>query len=175
MSESTTSRRRPLTGGESTLPAGMRSTRATRALLALLRSQAAQRLSAADAEAALARLGVAVNRVTVFRALDRLAQAGLLQRQVDNDRVTRYQWRTEGVAGQRSTVVTAIAYGEEGCMAYFRCLHCQQRVAVDAAAPAVRRALQGLARSLQGLGQLQQTELQGLCRACLPASTASAA
>ena len=146
----------------------MRSTRATRALLALLRSQSAQRLSAADAEAALARLGVVVNRVTVFRALDRLAQAGLLQRQVDDDRVTRYQWCSDSASMPRMSEETV-------WLAHFRCQQCLQRVVVDAASPGMRHALQALARSLQDLGQLQQVELQGCCAACLAMRPAASA
>ncbi|MDR2324453.1 MAG: transcriptional repressor [Acidovorax sp.] len=161
MTASSVSRRRSLLAGESALPAGMRSTRATRALLALLRSQSAQRLSAADAEAALARLGVVVNRVTVFRALDRLAQAGLLQRRVDDDRVTRYQWRGDSTPTQQVPGPV-----EEGWVMHFRCQQCQQRVAVDIAAPGIGQALQGLARSLLAVGQVQQLELQGCCAAC---------
>ncbi|RYF45160.1 MAG: Fur family transcriptional regulator, partial [Comamonadaceae bacterium] len=53
----------------------MRSTRATRAVLRLLGDQPAVALSEAEVEAALARAGVAVNRVTVYRLLDRLAAA----------------------------------------------------------------------------------------------------
>lgn len=170
MTASSVSRRRTLLAGESALPAGMRSTRATRALLALLRSQSAQRLSAADAEAALARVGVVVNRVTVFRALDRLAQAGLLRRQVGDDRVTRYQWCSDSAAAQRMSGPV-----EEGWVMYFRCQQCQQRVAIDSTAPGIRQALQGLARSLPAVGQLQQLELQGCCTACQATGSAEGA
>jgi Fur family ferric uptake transcriptional regulator len=139
-------------------------------LLALLRSQSAQRLSAADAEAALARLGVVVNRVTVFRALDRLAQAGLLQRRVDDDRVTRYQWCSESAPTQQVP-----GPEKEGWVMHFRCQQCQQRVAVDSAAPGIGQALQGLSRSLLAVGQLQQLELQGCCTACQAMGSAEGA
>lgn len=166
MSKTPVSRRHLLPGGEFPLPVGLRSTRATRALVAVLRSQTTQRLSAAEAEAALARMGVAVNRVTVFRALDRLAHAGLLQRGVDNDRVTRYQWRAESQANPQAAAPLPARGGDSLC-AHFRCLQCRQQVAVDAAAPGVRRALQTLAHTLHDLGELQLAELQGLCSTCL--------
>lgn len=73
-----------------TLPAGMRATKATRALAALYRARPEAALSPAEVQAALVQAGVAVNRVTVYRLLDRCAAAGLLHRQIDSARVTRY-------------------------------------------------------------------------------------
>ena len=130
----------------------MRATRATRALVALLRSQAASRLSAAEVEAALARLGVAVNRVTVFRALDRLTQAGLLQRRVEDDRITRFQWRSDAGRAQASAAPAPVA----------------QRMPVGSAAPAMQASAQTLAAALEqaAVGQLQAVQLHGLCTPC---------
>lgn len=169
---------------ELSLPPGMRATRATRALVALLRSQAATRLSAAEVEAALARLGVAVNRVTVFRALDRLTQAGLLQRRVDDDRITRFQWRSDAGRGQASAVspsqLESVAQNE-ATRVQFHCLRCDQDYPVDSAAPGVQDSVQALAAALQhtAMGQLQTVhsvqcvQLQGLCMPCSNTSTAS--
>ncbi|WP_200933041.1 Fur family transcriptional regulator [Acidovorax sp. Leaf160] len=72
------------------LPAGLRSTRATRAVLQLVAQRAGEALSETQVEAALTQAGVAVNRVTVYRLLDRLAAAGVLRRQVDAQRIARY-------------------------------------------------------------------------------------
>ena len=127
---------RPASSLELSLPPGMRATRATRALVALLRSQAASRLSAAEVEAALARLGVAVNRVTVFRALDRLTQAGLLQRRVEDDRITRFQWRSDAGRAQASAAPAPVA---QRMPVQFHCLRCAQDLPVDSAAPAAAR------------------------------------
>lgn len=169
---------------ELSLPPGMRATRATRALVALLRSQAATRLSAAEVEAALARLGVAVNRVTVFRALDRLTQAGLLQRRVDDDRITRFQWRSDAGRGQVSTASEPVALAQnEATRVQFHCLRCDQDYPVDSAAPAVQDSVQALAAALQhqaaGLLQtvqcVQLVQLQGLCVPCSGATTVTAA
>lgn len=167
---------------ELSLPPGMRATRATRALVALLRSQAATRLSAAEVEAALARLGVAVNRVTVFRALDRLTQAGLLQRRVDDDRITRFQWRSDAGRSQTSAASEPAALTQnEATRVQFHCLRCAQDYPVDSAAPAVRDSVQALAAALQhqAAGQsqtvhsVQCVQLQGLCVPCSNTSTAS--
>lgn len=169
---------------ELSLPPGMRATRATRALVALLRSQAATCLSAAEVEAALARLGVAVNRVTVFRALDRLTQAGLLQRRVDDDRITRFQWRSDAVRGQANAASASqfeSAAQNEATRVQFHCLRCDQDYPVDSAAPGVQDSVQALAAALQhtavGPSQtvhsVQCVQLQGLCMPCSNTSTAS--
>ena len=171
---------------ELSLPPGMRATRATRALVALLRSQAATRLSAAEVEAALARLGVAVNRVTVFRALDRLTQAGLLQRRVDDDRITRFQWRSDAVRSQANAASASqfeSVAQNEATRVQFHCLRCAQDYPVDSAAPAVQDSVQALAAALQhqaaGLLQtvqcVQLVQLQGLCVPCSGATTVTAA
>lgn len=72
------------------LPAGLRSTQATRALLVFFGSNPQAVLSEAEVEVALAQAGVVVNRVTVYRLLKRLSGAGLLRRQVDAQRVVRF-------------------------------------------------------------------------------------
>ena len=72
------------------LPPGLRSTRATRALLAFFGARPEAALSQAEVEVALAQAGITVNRVTVYRLLDRLTEAGLLRRQVDMQRVARF-------------------------------------------------------------------------------------
>ena len=74
----------------------MRATRATRALTALFAAQPHSALSQAQVQAALAQAGVLVNTVTIYRMLGRFAAAGLLQRQVDAARVTRYLRTPEG-------------------------------------------------------------------------------
>ena len=151
------------------LPVGMRSTRATRALLALLRSQSDVRWTAAQVEAALARVGVAVNRVTVFRALDRLTQAGLLQRKVDDDRLTRYQWAKEGAAAPAGKTVNANAAASH--VMRWRCTQCQTSsdLALDASA---QRALRVLAGKLEAGSALQTVELSGVCSQCADAQAA---
>ena len=81
------------------LPPGMRATRATRALAALYEARPNAALSEPEVEAALASAGVAVNKVTVYRMLDRFAAAGLLHKHVDAARVTRYALAPQGEEG----------------------------------------------------------------------------
>ena len=76
--------------GVQSLPAGMRATRATKALLALIDASPEQLWSAAEVQARLDKMGVQVNRVTTYRLLDRLASAGRLVKSVDAERLTRY-------------------------------------------------------------------------------------
>ena len=66
-----------------TLPPGMRATRATRALAALYAAHPEAALSEAEVEAALAAGGAQVNKVTVYRLLERFAAAGLLPQEGD--------------------------------------------------------------------------------------------
>ena len=148
---------------ESGLPTGMRSTRATRALIAWLRSNAQQRYSAAEVEAALARLGVAVNRVTVFRALDRLTQAGMLQKRVESDRVNRYQWQSGSANRQNANpnLVQEPLPATGIVWEYTQC-HVQRAVALGSS---VQLALQVLAQSAQA-ASVQQVAMHGICAAC---------
>ena len=81
------------------LPPGMRATRATRALERLYHERPHAALSEAEVEAALAAAGAPVNRVTVYRMLDRFAAAGLLHKQVDAARVMRYALAPQGEEG----------------------------------------------------------------------------
>ena len=62
------------------LPAGMRATRAVVALLRLLPAQPDGGWTQALVETALQQQGIAVNRVTVYRALDFLLENGLVHR-----------------------------------------------------------------------------------------------
>lgn len=188
------SRRSPAV--ELQLPPGLRATRATRALVALLRSRADSRFTAADTEAALARLGVAVNRVTVFRALDRLAQAGLLQRRVDDDRLTRYQWRSDATEPSGAAAVPVVLPARKAALPaapahataafaaqplpalQFHCLRCGQDFPVQADAAALHDAWQRLQAALQppaaqaGMATVQQWQLQGRCLPCSSPSPA---
>lgn len=116
-----------------TLPAGMRATRAVQALLSLLPAQPEGGWTEALVEIALQKQGVGVNRVTVYRALDRLAQAGLLLRTVDAQRVTRY-WVSETSAPTPS--------------AHMECKACHQPMPLDANVAAVQAALLALQQAV---------------------------
>ena len=62
------------------LPPGMRATRATRALAAVYQARPDAALSEPEVETALAQAGVAVNKVTVYRMLQRLGSKGIIRR-----------------------------------------------------------------------------------------------
>jgi len=70
--------------------AKLRRTPATLALARLYTRAHHAVLSHGEVEQALADEGVAVNRVTVYRLLERFAAAGLLRRSVDAQRVSRF-------------------------------------------------------------------------------------
>ncbi len=139
---------------ERALPQGLRSTRATRALLALMESDPSAARSGTEVVAALERRGVPANRVTVYRLLDRLAVAGLLERHVDGQRVTRY---------------TLAGTPAERWAPRFECSDCHRQIRIaDGAAPlraAMRRVLQALAAA--GHEELAaDIAVQGRCADC---------
>lgn len=144
-----------------TLPEGMRATRAVQALLALLPQQPPQGWTEAAVEAALQERAIHVNRVTVYRALHKLVQAGLLQRSVDAQRLTRY-W--VAVSPQATP------------LAHMECKACHQPMALDASAQAVRTALQALRQAVahnMGLESVAvDVMLQAQCAKCLPSDGA---
>lgn len=138
-----------------TLPAGMRATRAVQALLCLLPQQPDGGWTESLVEVALQQQGVQVNRVTVYRALDRLAQAGLLARTVDAQRMTRY------------SVVDPEAPMP---LAHMECRACHQAMDFDAGAAAVQTALQALRQAvMQTTGvhhPVVDVAVQGECDQC---------
>ena len=140
------------------LPPGMRATRATKALLALVDAQPGAQWSAAEVQARLQKMGVEVNRVTTYRLLDWLASAGRLVKSVDSDRLTRY----------------ALPAPVEQLQVRYECTDCHSVQTLDEAAgsapaQAVAQAMTAYMQSLQGQGMAPaQTELrlQGLCAHC---------
>lgn len=140
------------------LPAGMRATRATLAVLGLWEQRADALLSEADVEAALQAQGLQVNRVTIYRLLDRLAGAGVLRRSVDAARVSRYVRPVQGPAQ------------DAGAAAHFECADCHSafRLGGEGAEP-LQAALQQLRQALaaSGLqGQAIDVSVTGLCQDC---------
>lgn len=136
------------------LPDGLRSTRATRALLAFFASRPDAALSESDAEAALAQAGVAVNRVTVYRLLDRLAAAGLLRRQVDAQRVARF---------------TLAAAPHEEAAPRFECDDCHRRFRLSEGSERMQSALRQMLRALASAGHEDlavDIAVRGRCAGC---------
>lgn len=137
----------------------MRATRAVQALLRLLPSQPEGGWTQARVEAALQQQGICVNRVTVYRALDRLAQAGLLQRTVDAQRVTRYR-----------VPYQAVDADQPAASAHMECTRCHQHQELGQAGDAVQAALQALRQALvQSTGVHNpwlDVTVQGECSDC---------
>ncbi len=73
---------------------GLRNTKATREVVALFSGARTQLLSHAEVGALLHRKKVVVDKVTLYRVLDRLAKAGVLHKVVEQDRITRFGWNT---------------------------------------------------------------------------------
>lgn len=138
-----------------TLPVGMRSTRALQTLLLVLPAQPEGGWTQAMVEQALHQHRLPVNRVTVYRALDRLALAGVLERTVDAQRITRY-WVADRAA--------------PAPCAHMECKACHQPMALDASAAVVQAALQALRQAViqtTGVHQLAvDVAVQAQCAQC---------
>lgn len=135
------------------LPAGMRATRATRALARLYEARPDVALSEAEAETALAAAGVPVNRVTVYRMLDRFAAAGLLHKRVDAARVARY----------------ALAPQDGDAAAHFECGDCHRQFLLPPGPASVNAALAQVLQSLASAGHEDlavDIAVRGRCAEC---------
>ncbi|MBW8316141.1 MAG: Fur family transcriptional regulator, partial [Hydrogenophaga sp.] len=101
--------------------AGLRRTLATRAVLGLFLANPQGTLSHAQALASLTARGLDINRVTLYRLLDRLAACGVLQRHANDDART---WRY------------GLADTDEGLAPRFECDACHRQFRlVEGSAP----------------------------------------
>ena len=145
----------------------MRATRAARALQALYAARPDEALSEPEVEAALAAAGAPVNKVTVYRLLDRFAAAGLLHRQVDAARVTRYAW------------IAPDAQGGAGVAPRFECDDCHRQFRLSQGAAKVQSALKQVLQALATAGHeglAVDIAVRGRCAGCAahPAEGAAA-
>ncbi|MCD2511869.1 Fur family transcriptional regulator [Comamonas endophytica] len=144
----------PIAHAPLTLPAGMRSTRASQAVLALFATQPDAVYSEADVERSLQAQGLHVNRVTVYRLLNKLHAAGLLQRSVDAERIARYM-RAPAEGG--------------AAVPRFECDGCHQQIRLAGHQDRLQSALRALRQELQAAGhEALQLELavRGRCAGC---------
>lgn len=153
----------PKTGSAWTLPAGMRATKATRALATLYEAHPDAALSESEVEAALAAAGAPVNKVTVYRMLDRFAAAGLLHKQVDAARVTRF----------------ALALQDQDCaVPRFECGDCHRQFRLSQGSARVQSALKQVLQALATAGHESlavDIAVRGRCSGCAhPAEGAAA-
>lgn len=153
----------PASAAEWTLPPGMRATRAARALAALYADRPDAALSEAEVEAALAEAGAPVNKVTVYRLLDRFAAAGLLHKHVNAARVTRYARAPQG---------------EEGAAPRFECDDCHRQFRLSQGSAKVQDALRQVLQALATAGHERlavDIAVHGRCADCAhPAGGAAA-
>lgn len=142
--------------------AGLRRTLATRAVLGLFLAQPPGGLTHAQAMNALTARGLDINRVTLYRLLDRLAVCGVLQRQTDDaERTWRFSLAPEHGVGSRAVPADGLPQ--------FECDGCHRQFAVDGAADPMR----ALARDLQRLlaqrghqGGRVDVAVHGTCASC---------
>lgn len=135
--------------------AGLRRTLATRAVLGLFLADPQSTLSHAQAQASLATRGLEINRVTLYRLLDRLAACGVLERQTDADART---WRFRLADAEKS-----------GAAPRFECDACHRQFRLTAASEPTQAVAQDLLRTLARMGhQGQRVDLSihGTCADC---------
>lgn len=136
--------------------AGLRRTLATRAVLGLFLGNPQSALSHAQVLASLTARGLDLNRVTLYRLLDRLAACGVLQRHADDGART---WRF-------SLADTA----QEGLVPRFECDACHRQFRLTEASEPTRAVADDLFRTLALLGhQGQRVDLSvhGTCASCV--------
>lgn len=141
----------------------MRATRATRALAALYEARPDAALSESEVEVALTTAGAPVNKVTVYRMLDRFAAAGLLHKQVDAARVTRYARAPQG---------------GEGAAPRFECDDCHRQFRLSEGSAKVQTALKQVLQALATAGHESlavDIAVRGRCAGCAHPSGGGAA
>ena len=141
---------------------GLRRTAAARLVLGWLLAHPDTSYTHAQLQAALADDGgaapaSALDRVTLYRLIDRLTQVGLLLCRVDNQRVGRYQAMPTSVR----------------TMPHFECQSCHRDSplagALQASASDLERAAQSAVEALQALGYKglsMDVALRGVCADC---------
>ncbi len=145
--------------------AGLRRTLATRAVLGLFLARPQEGLTHAQALAALAARGWRLNRVTLYRLLDRLAACGVLRRQADGQRTWRFRL---------AILETVPGDAVDDTLPWFECEACHRQFRVAPAQEPARLAAHQLLRALAQLGhQGQRVELSvhGTCADCRGAAS----
>lgn len=138
--------------------AGLRRTLATRAVLGLFLTQPLTQWSHSQALAALVARGLDINRVTLYRLLDRLAACGVLQRHADGGaRTWRYGLVNTG----------------EGLAPRFECDACHRQFRLTEASAPTLAVASDLFRTLAGLGHQGlrvDVAIHGTCASCVPSA-----
>lgn len=136
--------------------AGLRRTHATQSVLNLFLQDSGWSPTHAEVDAALCHKGEQVNRVTLYRLLDRLAAGGLLERHADTEsRLWRFRLA--------DTEVDPLA-------PRFECDACHRQFRVAEASQTTRAATDQLLNALAHLGhhgQRVDLAIHGTCAVCV--------
>jgi Fur family transcriptional regulator, ferric uptake regulator len=138
---------------------GLRVTRSTRELITVLRAQPDLALSHAELHAH-ARLAD-VDRVTLYRMLDRLHSAGLAERHVSDDGLARFRWKSQA-APSKSPQTSA------DTSAWFDCTQCHssQRIEEDERVVEAVKALRKTIKTISASQVAASLRLSGVCKKC---------
>ncbi|MDP1896063.1 MAG: Fur family transcriptional regulator [Hydrogenophaga sp.] len=139
--------------------AGLRRTLATRAVLGLFLASPQGSITHAQAQQSLTARGLDINRVTLYRLLDRLAACGVLQRHADD--------------GARTWRFSLADAPQDGVVPRFECDACHRQFRLTEASEPTRAVATDLFRTLASLGhQGQRVDLSihGTCAGCIPAA-----
>jgi Fur family transcriptional regulator, ferric uptake regulator len=142
--------------------AGLRRTLATRAVIGLFLANPQGLVTHAQVFSSLAARGLEINRVTLYRLLDRLASCGVLRRHADDDART---WRF-GLAEMQSQVL----------LPRFECATCHGQFRLPEASAKAQALAADLFRAVAGLGhegQRLDLAVHGTCAQCLDPEAAA--
>lgn len=151
--------------------AGLRRTKATRAVLQMFVADVSWSATHADVEAAVLAQGLDANRVTLYRLLDRLVVAGLLVRHADDAART---WRY----GLAPGLVNGTANADGQVVPRFECDACHRQFRLTEASPPTQAVADQLLKTLASLGhQGQRVDLSihGTCNVCVDPAPVSGA
>lgn len=137
--------------------AGLRRTLATRAVLGLFLTNPQGLLNHAQALASLQARGLSINRVTLYRLLDRLAACGVLQRHADD--------------GARTWLFGLAPANNADTAPRFECDACHRHFRLTEGSAPTQAVAGDLLRTLAGLGHQGlrvDVAIHGTCASCLP-------
>jgi Fur family ferric uptake transcriptional regulator len=158
--------------------AGLRRTRATRLVLGVLTRDPAWSPTHAEIETVLAQTGDALNRVTLYRLLDRLVSVGVLQRHVDESaRTWRYRWSTPWPPASHPSTPEL---GPDPCAVVprFECDACHRQFRLTEASPSSQVVAEQLLQTLANLGhhgERVDVAIHGTCAVCVEPTRGGAA
>ena len=139
--------------------AGLRRTRAATAVLDILLADPSRSWTHHEVECALTARGVAANRVTIYRLLERLVSAEVLEKHADHaDRTWRFGLRT---------------LESDLAQARFECDACHRHFQLPQASKPTKAAADQILNALSSLGHLGQRvdlSIHGTCAGCIDTS-----